>query len=125
MTTRSTRVCAQCRAELPQGSRRSRRYCSAACRTRGWRTMRARRAAIDAGGEAIRALLEGRPHPWPQFRCRECGSTWYAADTPFHTRKRSDAIYCSHRCRTRAWRRRRAVHQASPVQQPSPGDGFR
>ncbi len=68
--------------------------------------MKARREAIEAGGEALKAVLEGRRHPWPQFRCPECGSTWYSSDTPFGKRKRSDSRYCSPRCRTRAWRRR-------------------
>ncbi|GGX36722.1 hypothetical protein GCM10010353_59860 [Streptomyces chryseus] len=77
-----------------------------ACRTKAWRLQQARRAQIDAGGEAMRALLEGRPHPWPRFRCPECGSRWSASDTPFGIRKRSDSRYCSPRCRTRAWRKR-------------------
>lgn len=106
MTRRNVRRCGECSAPLPEGSRRSRRYCSSACRTRAWRQMRARRAQLDAGGEAMRALIEGRPHPWPQFKCPECGSRWYSSDTPFGTRKRSDSRYCSPRCRTRAWRSR-------------------
>ncbi|MEU5839183.1 hypothetical protein ABZ820_36765 [Streptomyces diacarni] len=68
--------------------------------------MKARREAIDAGGAALKAVLEGRRHPWPRFTCPECGSTWYSADTPFGKTKRSDSLYCSPRCRTRAWRRR-------------------
>ncbi|MFD9033319.1 hypothetical protein ACFVZW_19520 [Streptomyces sp. NPDC059567] len=106
MARRNVRRCGQCGMELPEGSRRSRRYCGAACRTRAWRVARARWAAIDAGGEAYRALIEGRRHPWPRFRCPECGATWYASASPLGTRKRSDSRYCSPRCRTRAWRRR-------------------
>lgn len=106
MGRRHIRRCSQCGTELPDGSRRSRRYCGSACRTRAWRVSRAREAAIEAGGQALQALIEGRPHPWPRFRCPECGDTWYAADTPLGTRKRSDSRWCSPRCRTRAWRRR-------------------
>jgi len=91
------RRCGQCGRELPKGSRRSRRYCDSAW---AWRVSRARWAAIDAGGEAYRALIESRPQPWPRFRCPECGDTWYASDTPLGTRKRSDSRYCSPRCRT-------------------------
>jgi len=45
--------------------------------------MKARREAIDASGAALQAVFEGRRHPWPCFTCPECGSTWYAANTPF------------------------------------------
>lgn len=104
--SRKTPRCSQCGTPLPDGSRKSRRYCGATCRTKAWRTAKARREAIDAGGVALKALIEGRRHPWPRFTCPECGSTWYSADAPFGKTKRSDSLYCSPRCRTRAWRRR-------------------
>ncbi|MEU9117452.1 hypothetical protein AB0D04_38395 [Streptomyces sp. NPDC048483] len=50
--------------------------------------MRARRAQLDAGGAALWALIEGRHHPWPRLECPECGSSWFASDTPFLTMKR-------------------------------------
>jgi hypothetical protein len=100
------RRCSRCGIALPEGSRRSRRYCGATCRRRAWRLVRARRAQLDAGGEAMPALTEGRRHPWPRFRCPEYGSTWFTGETPFGIRKRSDSRSCSPRCRTRAWRKR-------------------
>ncbi|MBC3844746.1 hypothetical protein GXW82_44645 [Streptacidiphilus sp. 4-A2] len=100
--------------ELPPGSRRTRRFCSARCRTRCWRELRARRAQIESGGEALRAVVEGRPHPWPRHHCPECGARWHYGDAPAWNHKRADAAYCSPRCRTRAWRKRRTVQQASP-----------
>jgi hypothetical protein len=67
--------------------------------------VKVRREAIEAGGAAFQAALEGRRRPWPQFRCPQCASTWYSAETPFVKTKRSDGLYCSRRWRTRAWRR--------------------
>lgn len=106
MVNRKTPRCNQCGTPLPDGSRKGRRYCAAACRTRAWRTAKARREAFEAGGAAIEAVGEGRCHPWPQFTCPECGSIWYSADALFGKIKRSDSQYCSPRCRTKAWRRR-------------------
>jgi hypothetical protein len=37
----------------------------------------------------------------PKSRCPVCGRSWY---TGF--RKRVDAVYCSRKCATRAWRQR-------------------
>lgn len=50
--------------------------------------MRKRLAAVQAGvGEA---------------ECPECGARWVVG-----VDRRSDALYCSTRCKVRAWRRRR------------------
>ncbi|QNE79086.1 hypothetical protein F0344_05895 [Streptomyces finlayi] len=67
---RKTPRCSQCGTPLPDGSRRSRRYCSATCRTRAWRTMKARREAIEAGEAALKAVLQGRRLPGPASGAR-------------------------------------------------------
>lgn len=54
--------------------------------------MKARREAIDARGAALKAVLEGRRHPWLRFTCLECSSTWHSADTPFGKTKRSERL---------------------------------
>lgn len=109
VTRKIVRRCSRCGSTLPPESRRSRRYCTATCRTRAWRQLSAQRAALDAGGEAMRALLAGDSHPWPRFKCAECTSTWYSSGAPSGLRKRSGSRYCSSKCRTRAWRRRHSL----------------
>ncbi|KLO50442.1 hypothetical protein ABW05_01845 [Mycolicibacterium senegalense] len=92
------RYCHGCGAPLSESVRGDALYCSAACRARHWRwTQRTRtRVRTMRGVSAARAV------------CPVCGQDWIVG-----IEHRSSAIYCSHRCRTRAWRDKR-----SP--QPSP-----
>ncbi|MEW1677967.1 hypothetical protein AB0O47_32740 [Streptomyces noursei] len=108
MARKKVRRCSQCGAELPEGSRRSRRYCSAACRTKAWRWQRERDAWWEGNADFIAALREGRPYHRPKVRCPVCEGWWYVGEAPSWLRKRVDAVYCSPKCRTRAYRERRS-----------------
>ncbi|QFZ72951.1 hypothetical protein GFH48_06465 [Streptomyces fagopyri] len=99
MSRKSRRRCAQCREALPAGASASRRYCDSACRSRHWRRVRRpdeiyRRAVEQNCGVVRGEFLRG------QGRCPVC-------KVPVPLRKRTDSVYCSPKCRTRAWRRRR------------------
>jgi hypothetical protein len=85
------RRCRWCRAVLPKGSASSRRYCSARCRKRGWRY---RQRKLELIGRAAAVFLGDVPYG------PACGGL-------VSIRKRTDSVYCSPRCRTRAWRMRR------------------
>jgi hypothetical protein len=83
--------CRACGERLRPGARPDALFCSSACRARQWRTdrqVRKRLAAVQSGvGEA---------------ECPECGARWVAS-----VDRRSTALFCSGRCRVRAWRRRK------------------
>ncbi|QDA10379.1 hypothetical protein FMM49_01210 (plasmid) [Streptomyces rimosus subsp. rimosus] len=85
------RRCRVCGRRLRPGARPQAVYCSAACRARQWRTersLRKRAAAVRDRG--------------CQRTCPQCGTTWVAG-----VDRRLSAVFCSPRCRTRAWRQRR------------------
>lgn len=92
------RYCPGCGGVIPDQRRSDALYCSAACRARHWRWTRSARVRV----RALRAA------DTPRARCPECGSAWVVG-----LERRAGAIYCSHRCRTRAWRRSRS-QQLSP-----------
>jgi endogenous inhibitor of DNA gyrase (YacG/DUF329 family) len=102
-TTKSTRRCEQCRAALPRDAGPNRRYCDSVCRSRHWRRVH-RQATVFAlavqrsleilGRAAVESSIDGR--------CPMCG--WGVS-----VRKRRDSVYCSKRCRTRAWRLRKCL----------------
>lgn len=85
----SARRCDYCRRTLPVKMHSHARFCSASCRARRWRELEAtkRRAAAHHNAESR----------WRS--CPVCGAQWIAG---LHLR--SDARFCSPRCRTRAWR---------------------
>ncbi|PWI12612.1 hypothetical protein DI272_43910 [Streptomyces sp. Act143] len=85
------RVCEGCDERLRPGAPARTRFCSAACRARRWRRdLRLRkRVAAELGGVG-------------RAECPECGATWVAG-----VGRRSNAVYCSRRCVTRAWRARK------------------
>ena len=85
------RVCAGCGERLRLKARPAAVYCSAACRSRQWRRDRRLR-------KRVAAELSGNG----QAKCPECGATWVAG-----VDRRSNAVYCSRRCVTRAWRARK------------------
>lgn len=58
-----------------------------------------------AGPESERCA----PFDGVRARCPECGATWIAG-----LERRANAIYCSHRCRTRGWRRHNRSALPSP-----------
>ncbi|RDG36752.1 hypothetical protein DVH02_18330 [Streptomyces corynorhini] len=85
------RACEGCGSRLRPSAPPRARFCSTACRARHWRRdlrLRKRVAAeLDGAGRA---------------ECPECGTTWVAG-----VDRRSNAVYCSRRCVTRAWRARK------------------
>lgn len=87
------RVCGGCGERLRPDARASAVYCSAACRSRQWRRARRLRRRVVA-----ELSDEGRAE------CPVCGASWVAG-----VDRRSDAVYCSRRCVTRAWRARTEV----------------
>ncbi|QFZ79176.1 hypothetical protein GFH48_38595 [Streptomyces fagopyri] len=103
---KSVRSCSRCGGPLPEGSRKSRRYCSTACRTRGWR--REREQWWRTNVEFAAALREGRPYRRPKKRCPVCKSWWFVGEVVGRPRRRVDALYCSPKCCTRAYRPRQS-----------------
>ncbi|MCX4707177.1 hypothetical protein [Streptomyces sp. NBC_01373] len=108
MARKKVRRCSQCAIPLPDGSRQSRRYCSPACRMKAWRWRQEREEWWDSNADFIAALREGLPYHRPKVRCPVCKGWWYVGEAPSWLRKRVDAVYCSPRCRTRAYRERRS-----------------
>lgn len=94
------RRCAQCRKLLPKDDAGpNRRYCDTTCRSRHWRRVQRDeeiyRRAVYEGLQVIRG-----EYLWAQGLCPVCGVS-------VSLRKRTDSVYCSPKCRTRAWRLRR------------------
>lgn len=85
------RVCDGCGVRLKPEARPNAVYCSGACRSRQWRRERRLRKRVAAELSGV-----GRAE------CPECGATWVAG-----VDRRSNAVYCSRRCVTRAWRARK------------------
>ncbi|MER6006740.1 DUF2116 family Zn-ribbon domain-containing protein [Nonomuraea angiospora] len=113
----AARRCVVCGARLPVESSGRRRYCSDACRSRARRrrgrvARREALAAVVISAEAA-VLLESlatrqaRIAAWT--RCPQCGVLVWAG-----VKRRADAVYCSARCRTRAWRSRRDRGASDP-----------
>ncbi|TXL83399.1 hypothetical protein EW053_37255 [Streptomyces sp. IB2014 016-6] len=85
------RICRACGERLASRVRPDAVFCSAACRSRQWRAdrrLRKRLAAVQGGAGEV--------------ECPECGHRWVAG-----VDRRSDALFCSARCKVRAWRRRK------------------
>ncbi|NEB32894.1 hypothetical protein G3I62_28030 [Streptomyces sp. SID14446] len=99
MTRKPVRRCAQCRALLPKDAGPNRRYCDTTCRSRHWRRVQRHeeiyQRAVYEGLQVIRG-----EYLWAQGLCPVCGVS-------VSLRKRTDSVYCSPKCRTRAWRLRR------------------
>jgi hypothetical protein len=98
-----------CGLALPAGSRSSRKYCRAACRSEQWRKLKRSGELYAAAVEELAAAgLRRGPTgaemraAQPSARCPVCGRTWWVS-----LQKRSDAKYGSHKCRSAAWRERR------------------
>lgn len=86
---------------LPGWVRRDAVYCCTSCRARHWRWVRRSRALVPV-------ILD--PSPAVRVCCPECGTAWTAG-----VEHQAGAIFCSPKCRTRAWRRRKAVRDGVTV----------
>lgn len=84
-------MCEGCGERLRPGARPDAVFCSAVCRARQWRRVRRlrKRVAAELDGDGV-------------VKCPVCGATWLAG-----VDWRSNAVYCSRRCVTRAWRDRK------------------
>jgi hypothetical protein len=65
-------------------------------------------AEPDRAAARAPALREGRPYHRPRQRCPVFKGWWFTGEATGGNRKRVDALYCSPRCRTRAYRQRRS-----------------
>lgn len=105
-------MCANCGGPLPEGAWPTRKYCSAACRSQQWRALKRGRAEYEAAVAELVALgVEGRGPTREETRaqrksatCPVCGQRWWPT-----LQKRSNAVYCSGRCRVAAFRDRQGV----------------
>ncbi|MFH9426423.1 hypothetical protein [Streptomyces sp. NPDC017529] len=106
MARRPTRRCEQCRRPLPPDAGPNRRFCDTVCRSRHWRRVH-RQATVFALAvyRSLEALGMAATDSYVDGRCPMCG--WGVP-----VRKRSDSVYCSKRCRTRAWRARKRLATA-------------
>ncbi|BAJ25871.1 hypothetical protein KSE_76560t [Kitasatospora setae KM-6054] len=95
------RYCASCGGRLPRGASSRRRYCDDACRAQAYRDRKAEQRRLDF------LTLLGQAHYASHRRliraltCPVCGRATMARAS-----RRRDAVYCSGRCRSRAWRQR-------------------
>jgi hypothetical protein len=78
---------------LPKDAGPNRRYCDVICRSRHWRRILQR--AVYAGLQVIKGEYLGAQALYPV-----CGVS-------VSVRRRTDSVYCSPKCRTRAWMMRR------------------
>jgi len=115
------RHCAVCSAPLPAGCSPQRRYCDAACRAQAYRERRRTRRMTAVGALAF-SSREDEVIGWPRLFCPVCGHILFLG-----SKLRRDAYFCGGRCRTRAWRLRKAAaavtssrHGAEPAA-PDPG----
>ncbi|MFF6975975.1 MULTISPECIES: hypothetical protein [Streptomyces] len=115
--TSKVRRCGCCRAVLPKDAGPNRRYCDATCRSRHWRRVQRRENIFQRAVQQGIEILAGGVDRYVEGRCPVCG--WSVS-----LRKRRDSVYCSPRCRTRAWRLRAGLRDASERSLPetSPGD---
>ncbi|MFJ4633909.1 hypothetical protein [Streptomyces sp. NPDC088847] len=98
--TRKMRRCAECRVPLPRDAGQRRRYCDTTCRSRQWRRVKRHDEIYRRVMSSLNAELGRDGFVWGQGRCPACGVS-------VSVRKRTDSVYCSPKCRTRAWRLRR------------------
>ncbi|MCX4564558.1 hypothetical protein OHA02_51610 [Streptomyces phaeochromogenes] len=100
MARKRVQRCMQCRALLPKEAGTRRRYCGTTCRSWHWRRVQRheeiyRRVLASLSQELVRGGVV-----WGQGRCPECGLTV--------------SVYCSPKCRARAWRLRRETADSGP-----------
>ncbi|ARF73800.1 hypothetical protein B7C62_17155 [Kitasatospora albolonga] len=85
------RFCEGCGRPLSSEAPARARFCSAVCRCRQWRQ-----------GQRLRKRVAAELSGAGRAECPECGAIWVAG-----VDRRSNAVYCSRRCVTRAWRSRK------------------
>ncbi|WP_143645479.1 hypothetical protein [Streptomyces swartbergensis] len=116
--TSKVRRCDCCGQKLPKGAGPNRRYCDATCRSRHWRRVQRQETVFQRAVQQGIEILAGGVDRYVEGRCPVCG--WSVS-----LRKRRDAVYCSPKCRTRAWRLRSETRDASErsLRKASPRDG--
>ncbi|GAA2904662.1 hypothetical protein GCM10010524_40660 [Streptomyces mexicanus] len=97
------RFCASCGARLPRSASARRRYCDDVCRAQAYRARRASDRVMTLAMMLADAEWTGDTGMIRLLTCPECGRITFAGGD-----RRRDAVYCSGRCRSRAWRRRAA-----------------
>ncbi|MFE5563126.1 hypothetical protein [Streptomyces sp. NPDC056544] len=97
------RYCASCGARLPRSASARRRYCDDACRAQAYRDRRRADRSFALGLMLAEAEWNGDTRMISILTCPECDRITFAGSS-----RRQDAVYCSGRCRSRAWRRRTA-----------------
>ncbi|MFD4764243.1 hypothetical protein ACFWOJ_37145 [Streptomyces sp. NPDC058439] len=97
------RFCASCGVRLPRGAPARRRYCDGACRAQAYRDR-------QTSDRIMGLALMLREAEWNDdtgmirlLTCPVCGRMTFAGGG-----RRRDAVYCSGKCRSRAWRRHTA-----------------
>ncbi|WP_055523201.1 hypothetical protein [Streptomyces graminilatus] len=97
------RFCASCGARLPRSASARRRYCDDVCRAQAYRARRASDRIMTLAMMLGDAEWNDDTGMIRLLTCPECGHMTFAGG-----HRRQDAVYCSGRCRSRAWRRRAA-----------------
>ncbi|WP_030753210.1 hypothetical protein [Streptomyces sp. NRRL S-31] len=97
------RFCASCGARLPRSASTKRLYCDDVCRAQAYRARQASERIMTLAMMLADAEWTGDTGMIRLLTCPECGQITFAGGD-----RRQDAVYCSGRCRSRAWRRRAA-----------------
>ncbi|MER6092415.1 hypothetical protein [Streptomyces bluensis] len=97
------RYCASCGARLPRNVSARRKYCDDVCRAQMYRDQRKADRIMGLAMMLADAEWNDDTGIIRLLTCPECGHITFAGGD-----RRRDAVYCSGRCRSRAWRRRTA-----------------
>ncbi|MFE5562897.1 hypothetical protein [Streptomyces sp. NPDC056544] len=95
------RFCASCRARLPKDAPSRRLYCDDVYRAQAYRERRTAGRMLGLGLMLGEAEWNGDTGMIRLLTCPVCGRLAFAGAS-----RRQDAMYCSGRCRSRAWRNR-------------------
>lgn len=98
-----TRFCDSCGARLHTAASARRRYCDDACRAQAYRDRRTAERIWGLGLMLAEARSTGDTGMVRWLTCPVCGRITFVGGD-----RRRDTVYCSGRCRSRAWRRRAA-----------------
>lgn len=97
------RFCDSCGARLPRNASARRRYCDDVCRAQAYRARQTSDRIMTLAMMLADAEWNDDTGIIRLLTCPECGQITFAGG-----HRRQDAVYCSGRCRSRAWRRRAA-----------------
>jgi len=100
------RHCYICGAVLPKDATRRRLYCGSACRAKAYRERQTTERIGALGRLLLKAEATDDKRLLRRLLCPVCGRMTYAAGS-----RRRDAVYCSARCRDRAYRRRHQTYR--------------